>query len=138
MIRLRREALRSSTSTLAEVEHGGSSEDDLAVSEAGDFDLAAHLAWIDSLLGLRGDAPTLRLDYEDLYFAPREAQRAQLATLWSFLEMPPLDAPEVDYYLSPQTAKLGGTGTYGRLPNAAQIDAALGTDDTGWLFPLVP
>jgi len=101
-------------------------------------DLASHLAWIETVLNLRGDAHTLRLHYEDLYFANRQAQRAQLAVLWSFLGLAPLNVPEVDYYLNPQTAKLGATNTYGRLPNAAEIDAALGGDDTGWLFPLVP
>lgn len=49
-----------------------------------------------------------------------------------------LSAPEADCYLDPRTAKLGGRQTYGRLPNAAEIDAALSADETGWLFPLVP
>jgi hypothetical protein len=101
-------------------------------------DLSAHLAWVDSILTLRGGSRTLRLNYEDLYFANREAQRAQLSALWSFLELAPIATPEVDYYLSPQTAKLGTHRTYGQLPNAAQINAALGADDTGWLFPLHP
>jgi len=101
-------------------------------------DLALHLAWIDSLLDQRSDCRTLRLHYEDLYFASRESQLAQLSALWSFLGLPPLRSPEVDYHLNPNTAKLGGMATYGRLPNAAQIDAALGADDTGWLFPLTP
>jgi hypothetical protein len=52
--------------------------------------------------------------------ASRESQLAQLSVLWSFLGLPPLSSPEVDYYLNPDTAKLGGTDTYGRLPNAAQ------------------
>jgi hypothetical protein len=77
-------------------------------------------------------------DDEDLYFATREAQHVQLAAVWSFLGLPPLNTPDVDYYLDPQTAKLGGLKTYGRLPNAAEIDAVLGADETGWLFPLVP
>jgi hypothetical protein len=101
-------------------------------------DLASHLAWIDSVLSLRSDGHTLRLHYEDLYFATREAQCAQLATLWSFLGLAPSSTQEAAYYLNPRTAKLGATDTYGRLPNAAQIDAALGADDTGWLFPLAP
>jgi hypothetical protein len=101
-------------------------------------DLALHLAWIDSLLNQGCGYRTLRLHYEDLYFATRESQLAQLSVLWSFLGLPPLSSPEVDLYLNPVTAKLGGTETYGRLPNAAQIDAALGADDTGWLFPLTP
>jgi hypothetical protein len=58
--------------------------------------------------------------------------------LCSFLRLPPFSCREVDYYLDPAAAKLGTTETNGRLPNAAQIDAALGAGDTGWLFPLVP
>lgn len=100
--------------------------------------LASHLAWIDSVLSLRRDSPTLRLNYEDLYFAARESQLAQLSALWSFLDLTPLSTPEVDYYLDPGTAKLGASQTYGRLPNAAEINGTLGADDTGWLFPLVP
>jgi hypothetical protein len=99
-------------------------------------DLAAHLGWVDSVLRLGGAAATLRLHYEDLYFATREAQHAQLGALWSFLGLPPLATAHFDHYLNPRTAKLGRTDTYGRLPNAAQINAALGADDTGWLFPL--
>jgi hypothetical protein len=99
-------------------------------------ELAAHLSWVDSLLARRGDGHVLRLRYEDLYFADREAQRTQLSALWSFLGLPPLDAANIDYYLDPRTAKLGSLDTYGRLPNAAQVDAELGADSTGWLFPL--
>lgn len=99
-------------------------------------DLAAHLDWVGSVLRRRGAAATLRLHYEDLYFAAREAQHAQLSALWSFLGLPPLATAHFDYYLNPRTAKLGRAGTYGRLPNAAQINAVLGADATGWLFPL--
>jgi hypothetical protein len=100
-------------------------------------DLASHLAWIDSVPE-SSHARTLRLQYEDLYFADRQAQLAQLSVVWSFLGLAPLSRQEVDYYLNPETARLGGSDTYGRLPNAAEIDAALGADDTGWLFPLTP
>jgi hypothetical protein len=101
-------------------------------------ELAPHLLWIESVLNLREDGRTLRLCYEDLYFAGGEAQRAQLSAVWSFLELTPFSAPELDYYLDPQAAKLGGRDTYGQLPNAAEIDATLGADETGWLFPLAP
>ncbi len=114
--------------------------DYLAPLDLGDLrsymsDLAAHLAWLDSVIGLRTDAHVLRFHYEDFYLATREAQHAQLARLWSFLGVAPINLSDVDYYLDPRTAKLGGRDTYGRLPNAAEIDAALGADDTGWLFP---
>jgi len=101
-------------------------------------ELAPHLHWIESVLNLRQDGHTLRLRYEDLYFAAREAQRAQLSAVWSFLGLTPLSGPEADYHLDPRAAKLGGQETYGRLPNAAEIDAVLGADETGWLFPLAP
>jgi hypothetical protein len=101
-------------------------------------ELAPHLRWIESVLNLREDGHTLQMRYEDLYFATREAQHAQLAAIWSFLELPPPNTPDVDYYLDPRSARLGGPETYGRLPNAAEIDAVLGADETGWLFPRVP
>jgi hypothetical protein len=101
-------------------------------------DLVTHRAWVESLLDRRGDAGTVRLRYEDLYFATRESQHAQLADVWQLLDVAPLDAPTLDYYLDPRTAKLAAANTYGRLPNADEIDAALGADDTGWLFPFVP
>ena len=101
-------------------------------------ELTTHLHWVGSVLKLREDGHVFQLNYEHLYFATREAQHAQLSGLWSFLELAPLSAPEVDHYLDPETAKLGGQATYGRLPNAAEIDAALGADETGWLFPFIP
>jgi hypothetical protein len=101
-------------------------------------ELTTHLHWVGSVLKLRQDGHVFQLNYEDLYFASREAQHAQLSGLWSFLGLAPLGGPEVDHYLDPGTAKLGGPATYGRLPNAAEIDAALGADETGWLFPLIP
>ena len=101
-------------------------------------DLARHLQWVRSVLDLRTDGRTLQLHYEDLYFSPREVRQAQLIDLWSFLDVPVASTPEMDYYMDPRTAKLGGGETYGRLPNAVEVDAALGSDDTGWLFPLVP
>ncbi len=101
-------------------------------------DLVTHRAWVESLLDRRGDAGTVRLHYEDLYFATRERQHAQLAEVWRLLDVAPIDTSTVDYYLDPRTAKLAAANTYGRLPNAVEIDAALGADDTGRLFPLVP
>lgn len=101
-------------------------------------ELATHLQWVGSLLDLRTDGHVFRLGYEDLYFADRESQYDQLSGLWAFLDLPALSPPELNEYLDPETAKLGVQATYGRLPNAAEIDAALGADDTGWLFPFVP
>lgn len=101
-------------------------------------ELGPHLRWIESVLNLRQASHTLRLHYEDLYLATAQAQHAQLAALWSFLELTPLSGPEAEYYLDPQTARLGGPATYGQLPYAADIDAFLGADETGWLFPPAP
>jgi hypothetical protein len=38
-------------------------------------ELAPHLHWIQSVLNLREEDRTLRLRYEDLYFAALQAQR---------------------------------------------------------------
>ncbi len=99
-------------------------------------DLAAHREWIEALLDRRGDVGTVRLSYEDLYFAARGSQHAQLAEVWRLLDVDPLDTSQLDYYLDPQRTKLAAANTYGRLPNIDEINAALGADDTGWLLPL--
>jgi hypothetical protein len=100
-------------------------------------DLAAHLRWVESVLDPRQDGRVFRLCYEDLYFGTPGDQRAQLDALWAFLGLPPLDATDIAFFLDPRSAKLGGSQTYGLLPNAVQIDAALGADDTGWLLPFL-
>lgn len=101
-------------------------------------DLASHLRWVTSVLDRRPDGSVLRLDYDDLFLADREAQHDQLVALWTFLGVTPLNSSAIRDYLDPSAARLAGPDTYGRLPNAGEIDAALGADDTGRLLPFDP
>ena len=98
-------------------------------------DLADHLRWVDELLRGRADGRVFRLRYEDLYLSDPGTQRDLLESMWSFLEVTPLAADAVGRYLDPRVASLGGPATYRRLPNAAEIDAALGSAETGRLLP---
>ena len=98
-------------------------------------DLQRHLVWIDSVLARRDNPPPLQMRYEDLFCGAAAAQQYQLAKLWAYLGLTPVTSPTVDRYLDPRRAKLGSAHTYGRLPNAAEIDLALGSNETGYLLP---
>jgi hypothetical protein len=76
----------------------------------------------------------MRVDYEDLY-APDIAQnRRQFELIARFLGVTlPVDA-DLDEWLNPEHAKLNSAASYSCIPNAREIDAALGSDETGRLF----
>jgi LPS sulfotransferase NodH len=91
--------------------------------------LRHEAATFDEILDRRR-GPTLRLGYEELYLSDTDAS---LTSLWSFLGVDaPTDA-RVAYYLDPAEVQMGGPDTYGRVPNIAEIEAALGSDDVGHL-----
>jgi hypothetical protein len=73
----------------------------------------------------------LPLDYEDLYLRGGRGA-ARLGALWSFLDLPAITSPTIDHFLSPEVRQ-ARPSTYGRVPNLAEIEAALGDDDTGHL-----
>jgi hypothetical protein len=75
---------------------------------------------------------TLRLTYEDLYFATPESRLSQVAALWDFLGMPAVESPRIEFFLSSSVRQAGGT-TYGRVPGIELVEAALGSDATGHL-----
>jgi hypothetical protein len=74
----------------------------------------------------------LPLIYEDLYLGTPESQQRQIAALWQFLDFPPVKSSRVDFFLSDAVRQASRT-TYGRVPNIAEIEAALGSDETGHL-----
>ncbi|HYD10619.1 MAG TPA: hypothetical protein VEA78_10985, partial [Acidimicrobiales bacterium] len=84
---------------------------------------------VDEILDGR-DGPTLRIDYEDLYL--HDTERV-LASLWSFLGVPAPSDERLAYYLDPAQVQMARPETYGRVPNIAEIEAALGGDDVGHL-----
>jgi LPS sulfotransferase NodH len=78
----------------------------------------------------RRTGPTLHLEYEDVYL---HDTAAQLARLWRFLDVPAPADERLRSHLDPTQARMARPSTYGRVPNIAEIEAALGSDDVGHL-----
>jgi hypothetical protein len=76
----------------------------------------------------------LIVEYEDFYTDDVARNRESARRVFDFLglEMPASDG--LDSLLDPRTSKLNYTGLYANLPNAREIDARFGSDETGWLF----
>jgi hypothetical protein len=81
----------------------------------------------------------LELTYEEL-FGPEvsmSARMARVASLEAALDLPPLADPErlVTRERALQPArKMNDAATWQRVPNIQQVEAQLGSDDTGYLF----
>lgn len=80
------------------------------------------------------DAEVFRLAYEDLFSQPLPDQRAVLRRLWRFLGRTAISTPEIDHFLS-QAVQQATPETYGQVTNLAEIEEALGDDETGHLDP---
>lgn len=89
------------------------------------------LAKVAALLRARHEAPALELFYEDLFLADRSTRYQLVESLWSHLGLPPCTNPRVMRFLGNSSFRMGGPATYGRLPNLAELEAALGNDQTG-------
>jgi hypothetical protein len=101
-------------------------------------DLRALLGWTrDSLAGVaaalrtRSDGRSLELFYEDMFLADRTTRWRMVASLWSHLGLTPCQNPRVSGFVDSALFRMGGPTTYGRLPNLAEIEEALGNDETG-------
>lgn len=100
-------------------------------------DLRAHLAWIDTILDRRTDPPVHQVCYEDLFLSSPVRQRVVLNALWAFLSLTPATDPLLDRFLDHRNARLGASDTYGRLPNADQVNDLLGSEEAGFLPPFM-
>lgn len=89
------------------------------------------LADVAAVLHARGDGRAMELFYEDMFLANRTTRWRLVESLWSHLGLPPCANPRVGGFLDNASFRMGGPATYGRLPNLAGIEAALGNDDTG-------
>ena len=89
------------------------------------------LADVAAVLRARGDGRAMELFYEDMFLANRTTRWRLVESLWSHLGLPPCANPRVGGFLDNASFRMGGPATYGRLPNLAGIEAALGNDDTG-------
>jgi LPS sulfotransferase NodH len=78
--------------------------------------------------------PPLKLIYEDFYFAPVAEQERMLATIWQFLDLEPVPRVRYERFLRSEETMMNSAQTYAFLPNIDEIEAACGSDETGWLF----
>lgn len=86
-------------------------------------------AVVDALPGDRA----IKLTYEALYFGEMAARVARIDAVWDWLELPRLQPSAYEYYLGDRV-KMNAERMYAYLPNDREIDAACGSDETGWLY----
>jgi hypothetical protein len=88
---------------------------------------------VGAFLARRADGRVLHVVYEDVYLVSPEEQRRWLDSLWTHLGVGACDVALVARHLDPASAQMASAHTYGMLPNAEEIDDALGSDETGRL-----
>jgi hypothetical protein len=96
--------------------------------------LSWHMQLCESILDRRADGRVLKIDYETFFFAPREEQAEYVEVAWRFLDLEPISALDLEYYLRPEFTKLNSPATYRLLPNAKEVNDLCGSDSQGWLF----
>ena len=98
------------------------------------IDLKQSLGFFESVVDTLPEGKAIKLTYETLYFTPPAKRDAQIAALWKFLRIAPLESEKIQYYLEPAAVKLNSAETYARLPNAMDIQQLCGNPVTGWLY----
>lgn len=93
-----------------------------------------HMDELEAVVDALPDDRALKLTYEGLYFVEMAARVAQIDAMWDWLELPRLDPSVYEYYLLGDRVKLNPERMYAHVPNAHEIDAACGSDETGWLY----
>ena len=96
-------------------------------------DVAEEIEYFEEVVRAR-TGPTHVLTYEELYLGARDERQVALAQAFRFLGVDPPPPDDTDELLDPARTKLNSSDTYLRLPNAREIDEALGNPETGRLF----
>ena len=76
----------------------------------------------------------MNITYEEIYFSDPQTKRSKIELLFDFLGYEFPMNTEIDRFLDPSLAKMNSSETYKKIPNAMEIESALGSDETGWLF----
>ena len=97
-------------------------------------DLKQSLDFFESVVDALPQGKAIKLTYETLYFTQPAHRDAQIAGLWNFLGIAPLESGRMQYYLEPGAVKLNSPETYAWLPNAMDIQQLCGNPVTGWLY----
>lgn len=98
------------------------------------IELKQRLDFFESVINTLPDDKTIKLTYEDLYFSPPAQRDVQIAAIWNFLRITPLESEQLQYYLQPEAVKINSAATYALVPNAHDIQRSCGNDVTGWLY----
>lgn len=106
---------------------------DIAFVRGGVADVAEEIEYFDAVVSSRR-GPTLVLTYDELYGGSAQDRQRTLDRAFGFIGAEPPPAHETEALLDPARTRLNSPGSYDRLPNADEIDAALGSDETGRLF----
>jgi hypothetical protein len=96
--------------------------------------LKNRLDFLESFIDTLPENMATKLIYEELYFVPPARRNAQIAALWNFLKILPLESDQINYYLEPAKVKINSSTTYELIPNAQEIQQQCGNDLTGWLY----
>ncbi|MEX0875353.1 MAG: hypothetical protein WD646_02400 [Actinomycetota bacterium] len=97
-------------------------------------DLKREMGFYDGVISARPPEATLELTYEDLYLHGVEQRQQLLEETFAFLGVAPPPREETEKLMDPGRTKLNSDSTYLRLPNASEIQQAVGNDETGWLL----
>src|SRR5688572_14229881 len=97
-------------------------------------ELKQHLDFFEWVIDALPDDKPIKLTYEDLYFSPPAQRDVQIAAMWNFLGVIPLESEQLQYYLQPEAVKINSAATYALVPNAHDIQRSCGNDVTGWLY----
>ena len=98
--------------------------------------LADEIRFYDEVLAERDPSDVLKVTYEDLYFGSTDRRRELLDDATRLLGLEPVTDEGAEALLDPSKTKLNSDATYARVPNARELDGALGNDENGRLFPL--
>jgi|GEM_PF-1747017 len=96
--------------------------------------LKERLDFFESVIDARPEDTAIKLTYESIYFAPPVQRDAQIAAIWNFLKIAPIESAQLQYYLRPEEVKINSAETYAMVPNAQDVQQFCGNDVTGWLY----
>jgi hypothetical protein len=97
-------------------------------------ELNALADFLERMVEARPDQRYIKLTYEAFYFAPVTEQERVMTAIWQLLELEPLPRSQYEHFLRPEEMTMNSAETYALVPNIAEIEAACGSDATGWLF----
>nr|NQU92546.1 hypothetical protein [Bacteroidota bacterium] len=87
-----------------------------------------------SILQQRQSDTFFTLSYEDLYTDNVNRNRKKVAEVFNFLGLDIPETKKIYVILNPEKGKINSAETYRLIPNIYEVEAALGSDQTGWLF----